>query len=294
MAFFLQLSINALSLGSIYALTAIGYSMVYGVLELVNFAHGSVYMVGAFAYFILVSLVSLPWFIAFPLILIGSGLLGVFYEKLFLQPIRAANLPNFALLICALGVSIVLQNVMFLIMGSTTRKYPAFFDGKFFTVGGLTITYMQILIVIISAVALLGLIFFVQKTRWGLAMRVVAQNSEAAEWMGINVNQVISITFFLGSSLAALSGILSCMSFRGVDISVGVTVIMKAFAASVLGGIGNLPGAVLGGFIIAFAEIYTVGYISANVRDMSAFVLLILILLFRPTGILGKPVVKKV
>jgi len=292
--YFLQLSANAISLSSIYALTAIGYSMVYGVLELVNFAHGSVYMVGAFSYFILVSILTLPWYLSFPLVLLGSGLLGVAYEKVFLSPIRAAHLPKFAGLICTMGVSIVLQNTMFLTMGSTTRLYPTFFEGKLIKIGGLVITYMQVLIVVVALVTLLALTLFVMKSKQGLAMRSVAQMGDVAEWMGVNVNGVVSTTFFIGSMLAALSGILSCMSFRGVDISVGITITMKAFASSVLGGIGNLAGAVLGAFIIGFAETYTVGYITSDMRDLSAFVLLILILLIRPTGILGKPVQKKV
>ena len=294
MELFIQQLINGIALGSIYALTAIGYSMVYGVLELVNFAHGSVYMIGAFLYYMLVVLGGLPWYLGFPIAVIGSGMLGVAYDSIALRPLRRAGMPKFTALISTIGISIVLQNVIFLIMGSETRLFPTFFEGKHLKLGGANILYIQILIVSVSVVCLLLLTFFIKKTKSGMAMRAIAQNSEAAGCMGIASDRIVSITFFLGSSLAALSGILSCMSFRGVDMSVGTTISIKAFAATVLGGVGNLPGAVLGSFIIAVAEILTAGYISSNIRDIAAFIILILILLFKPTGLLGKPMQKKV
>ncbi|GHU62875.1 branched-chain amino acid ABC transporter permease [Spirochaetia bacterium] len=294
MGLFVQQLINGIALGNVYALTAIGYSMVYGVLELVNFAHGSVYMIGAFLYYIVVVLCGLPWFIGFPVSLIGSGFLGVGYNRFALRPLRRAGLPKFTALISTIGVATVFQNIIFLTMGSETRLFPTFFDGRFFTLGDATILYVHVLIVSISIFCLLLLTLFVKKTKNGMAMRAVAQNAEAAECMGIDSDKIISITFFLGSVLAALSGIFSCMSFRGIDMSIGTIISIKAFAATVLGGVGNLPGAVLGSFIISIAEILTAGYISSNMRDMSAFIILILILLFRPTGLLGRPSQKKV
>lgn len=293
MDYFIQLLINGVALGGIYALIAIGYSMVYSILELVNFAHGSVYMTGAFGYYILVEKLGLPWYLSLFCVLILSGLFGVFYERVTILPIRKAKLPKFAGLISTMGVSIILQNTWFLTMGSETRLYPSLLVG-FFKVGPYTITYMQIVILSVTAVVLIILSLFIKKTRWGLAMRTVSQNSEAAEWMGINVNTIVSMTFFLGSMFAALSAVLSCMSFRGVDITVGVKIAIKAFAATVLGGIGNLVGAVLGGFIIAVAETLTAGYGSSDMRDLTAFIILIFILTIKPDGLLGHKVEKKV
>ena len=294
MDLFIQQLINSIALGTVYALTAIGYSMVFGVLELVNFAHGSVYMVGAFVYYILVVNLRLPWFIGFLATLIGCGFLGIAYDALTLRPLRRAGLPKYMALITTIGLSTVFQNVIFLTMGSETRLYPTFFEGQYFKIGEAHILYIQVLIVVVSTLCLLSLTFFVKKTKNGMAMRAVAQNSEAAECMGISSEYIVSITFFLGSALAALSGVLSCMIFRGVDMSIGTTITIKAFAATILGGVGNLPGAVLGSFIISIAEILTAGYISSNIRDIAAFVILILILLFRPRGLLGRPVLKKV
>ena len=294
MNYFIQLLINGLALGSIYALTAIGYSMVYSILELVNFAHGSVYMAGAFGYYILVVMLGWPWYISLAAILLFVGLLGIGYEKATLLPLRKANLPKFTGLISTMGVSIILQNVLFLSMGSTTHLYPSFFEGEFFTVGPFTVTYIQVLIIVLSATLLIALSLFIKKTKVGIAMRAVSQNTDASEWMGINVNRIVSLTFFLGSVFAALSGILSCMSFRGVDISVGVKIAIKAFGATVIGGIGNLSGAALGAFIIAEAETLTAGYVSSDMRDLVAFVILILILTIKTDGLLGKKVQKKV
>jgi branched-chain amino acid transport system permease protein len=251
-------------------------------------------MVGAFLYYIIVERLRFPWFAGFFVALLGAGFLGVGYDKFALRPLRRAGLPKFTALISTIGIATVFQNVIFLTMGSETRLFPTFFDGRYFTLGGANILYIQLLIVSISVICLLLLTLFLKKTRGGMAMRAVAQNSEAAECMGIDSDRVIATTFFLGSALAALSGILSCMSFRGIDMSIGTIISIKAFAATVLGGVGNLPGAVLGSFIISIAEILTAGYISSNIRDMSAFIMLIAILLFRPTGLLGRPSQKKV
>lgn len=290
----IQQLINGIALGSVYALTAIGYSMVYGVLELVNFAHGSVYMFGAFLYYFLAVELSIPWAICFPVTIIASGFLGVAYDALTLRPLRKKGLPKFTALITTIGISTVIQNIVFLTMGAETRLYPTFFEGKFLSIGNVNILYLHFLIIGISGACLLLLSLFVKKTKNGMAMRAVAQNTRAAECMGISPSKIVSLTFFIGSSLAALSGILACMNFRGVDMSIGTVISIKAFAATVLGGVGNLTGAVIGAFIIAIAEIFTAGYISSNVRDISTFIILILVLLLRPQGLLGKPVLKKV
>lgn len=294
MTLFIQQIINGIALGSVYALTAIGYSMVYGVLELVNFAHGNVYMAGAFIYYILAVMLGLPWWLAFIATIIITGLFGVFYDAATLRPLRKAGLPKFTGLISSIGVSTVIYNLFFLLMGSETRLYPTFFEGQQLQLGAISVNAMYLVIVAVSAVFLLFLTLFIQKTKVGMAMRAVAQNTEAAECMGISTNSIVSITFFIGSALAAISGILSCMSYRSIDISVGTAITIKAFAATVLGGVGNLPGAVIGAFIIAIAEVLTAGYISSNIRSISSFIILILVLLFRPNGLLGKSVQKKV
>lgn len=294
MTLFIQQIINGIALGSVYALTAIGYSMVYGVLELVNFAHGNVYMAGAFIYYILAVMLGLPWWLAFIATIIITGLFGVFYDAATLRPLRKAGLPKFTGLISSIGVSTVIYNLFFLLMGSETRLYPTFFEGQQLQLGAISVNAMYLVIVAVSAVFLLFLTLFIQKTKVGMAMRAVAQNTEAAECMGISTSSIVSITFFIGSALAAISGILSCMSYRSIDISVGTAITIKAFAATVLGGVGNLPGAVIGAFIIAIAEVLTAGYISSNIRSISSFIILILVLLFRPNGLLGKSVQKKV
>lgn len=290
----MQQLINGISLGGLYALAAIGYSMVYGVLELINFTHGSVYMVGAFLFYIFVSLLGMPTLIAFLLAILAGGLLGVLIEKLFFRPLRVCKQPKIYSMICSIGVSIILQNIMFLTMGSETRKYPTIFSDQYISIFGINVLYVQVIIILISAVLLIGLSLFVKKHKMGMAMRATAQNYDASELMGISVDRVISSTFFLGSALAVLSGILACTIFGSVDISIGVSIGTKMFAATILGGIGNLLGAVLGGFVIAIAEIFTAGYLSSNWRDMAAFVVLIMILIIRPSGILGKPIQKKV
>lgn len=294
MTLFVQQIINGIALGSVYALTAIGYSMVYGVLELVNFAHGNIFMAGAFIYYILAVTVGLPWWLAFIATVVITGLIGIFYDATTLRPLRKAGLPKITGLIATIGVSTVVYNLFFLVLGSETRLYPTFFEGQQLQIGDISVSYIYLIIVAVSAFFLLILTLFIQKTKTGMAMRAVAQNAEAAECMGISTNTVISVTFFIGSALAAISGILSCMSYRSIDISVGTVITIKAFAATILGGVGNLPGAVVGAFVIAIAEVLTAGYISSNLRSISSFIILILVLLFRPNGLMGKSVQKKV
>ncbi|MCI9586846.1 MAG: branched-chain amino acid ABC transporter permease [Oscillospiraceae bacterium] len=294
MTLFLQQIINGIALGSVYALTAIGYSMVYGVLELVNFAHGNVYMAGAFVYYLLAVTLLLPWWLSFVLAVVIMGFFGVLYDAATLRPLRKAGLPKFTGLISSIGVSTVIYNVFFLLLGAETKLYPTFFEGRLLRIGSLSINYIYVVIVAVSTGFLLLLTFFINKTKVGMAMRAVAQSAEAAECMGISTNRIVSVTFFIGSALAAISGILSCMSYRSIDISVGTAITIKAFAATVLGGVGNLPGAVIGAFAIAIAEVLTAGYISSNIRSISSFIILILVLLFRPNGLMGRSVQKKV
>lgn len=294
MSNFLAYTINGIVLGSTYALTAIGYSMVYGILELVNFTHSTVYMVGAYLFYIFATLLHLPLIVAFILAVIATGIIGIIYERLTLQPLRARKQPKFAMLICTIGTSIVLQNIFFLTMGSETRQYPTLFEGKYIEVLGFNVTVVQILIVVVTAVLLILLMLFINKTKIGMAMRSCSQDTEAAELMGISVDNIISLTFFIGSALAAVSGILGCMSYRSVDISVGAAIGTKTFTATVLGGIGSLPGGVIGALVIGLLDVYTAAYIGSNYRNIPAFIVLLLVLFLRPNGLLGKKQQKKV
>lgn len=205
MSSFLAYTVNGLVLGSTYALTAIGYSMVYGILELVNFTHSTIYMVGAYLFYILVSIAKLPLWLGFLLSVVLTGLIGVSYEWLTLRPLRERKQPKFAMLICTIGTSIVLQNTFFLLMGSETRQFPTIFEGKSIEIMGFNITMAQVFIIISTVVLLIAFTLFINKTRIGMAMRSCSQDTEAAELMGINVNHVVSFTFFLGSALAAVA-----------------------------------------------------------------------------------------
>ena len=294
MSSFLAYTVNGLVLGSTYALTAIGYSMVYGILELVNFTHSTIYMVGAYLFYILVSIAKLPLWLGFLLSVVLTGLIGVSYEWLTLCPLRERKQPKFAMLICTIGTSIVLQNTFFLLMGSETRQFPTIFEGKSIEIMGFNITMAQVFIIISTVVLLIAFTLFINKTRIGMAMRSCSQDTEAAELMGINVNHVVSFTFFLGSALAAVAGVMGCMSYRSVDVSVGAAIGTKTFASTVLGGIGVFYGGVVGGLIIGLTEVYTAAYIGSNYRNIPAFIILILVLFLRPTGLFGAKQVKKV
>lgn len=294
MSNFLAYTINRLVLGSTYALTAIGYSMVYGILELVNFTHSTIYMVGAYLFYILAVLVGMPLWVAFLCTILLTGLIGVAYERITIRPLRVRKQPKFAMLICTIGTSIVLQNIFFLTMGSETRQYPTLFEGKYIQVLGFNVTIIQIVIIAATAVLLLIFLFFINKTKLGMAMRSCSQDTEATELMGISVDGVISVTFFIGSMLAAVAGIMGCMSYRSVDISIGNAIGTKTFASTVLGGIGVLYGGVIGGLLIGLTEVYTAAYIGSNFRNIPAFVILILVLFLKPNGLFGHKQIKKV
>ncbi|MCI8661166.1 MAG: branched-chain amino acid ABC transporter permease [Lachnospiraceae bacterium] len=291
---FLAYTINGLVLGSTYALTAIGYSMVYGILELVNFTHSTIYMVGAYLFYIFVTLLHIPMPLSFLLTILATGAVGALNERLTIRPLRAKNRPKFAMLICTIGTSIVLQNVFFLLMGSETKQYPTIAENQSILVLGFHVTVVQIVIVVSTVLLLAAFTFFINRTKLGMAMRACAQDTEATELMGVSVDQVVSMTFFIGSALAAVAGIMGCMSYRSVDCSIGAAIGTKTFASTVLGGIGVFLGGVLGGLIIGLTEVYTAAYIGSNYRNITAFIILILVLFLKPTGLLGKKVIKKV
>lgn len=289
-----QQLINGLTLGSTYALTAVGYSMVFGILQLVNFAHGSVYMVGAFLTLIFFTALKLNFFVSFLLSIILTGVLGIVLDKVALYPLRKRNAPKVTALISTIGVSIFLQNLVMIVWGSETKNFPLVINLGAVEVFGTKISILQILIFLICLVIMAGLNIMIQKTKIGKAMRATEQNPEAAKLMGIDVNLVIMITFFIGSALASVAGTMVGMYYQTIDPYIGYMAGLKAFAAAVLGGIGVLPGAIVGGLLIGVIETLAAGYISAGYRDAIAFAVLVIMLIVKPAGLLGKQAVKKV
>lgn len=298
---FLQQLINGLSLGAIYALIALGYTMVYGVLRFINFAHGDVFMIGAFAglYFhkwLKPVLGGMPEYLSALIILVcamvSCCVLGIVIELLAYRPLRSR--PRLIVLITAIGVSLLLEYSGQLIFGAAPRGFPTLITQQpIGGLGGLTVSSKQIIVLVVTAILLVGLRFIVLKTKLGMAMRALSFNPTAASLMGVNNGVVISFTFGLGSMLAGAGGIFYAMLYQAIDPFMGVMPGIKAFVAAVLGGIGNIPGAALGGVLIGVVETLVVAYskyvgIPPGYRDAVAFVILILILLFKPSGLLGK------
>jgi len=298
---FLQQIINGLVLGSIYALVALGYTMVYGILGLINFAHGEIVMIGA-----MISLAAIQAMTGFALpgpviVLMGlliaipaCMLLGYGIERVAYRPLRRA--PRLAPLITAIGVSIVLQNIAMIIWGRQYIAFPPLLPEDTYTIAGASITLLQIFIFLLATAIMAGLIFLVQKTRLGRTMRATAQNPEVAGLMGVNVNNVISSTFIIGSALAAVAGLMVSAYYGLAHYYMGFLLGLKAFSAAVLGGIGNLGGAMLGGLLLGVIESLGAGYIGpltggvlgSHYQDVFAFFVLILVLIFRPSGLLGE------
>jgi len=295
---FIQQLINGLSLGSIYALIALGYTMVYGILKFINFAHGEIFMLGAFfGYYLARSLgvdaPDIPMALVIMLLtMAATAIIGVTIEKLAYKPLR--NSSKLTVLITAIGVSLFLQYTGQLIFGADPKSFPTIIENVSFNILGATIGSNQIVVIISALMMMMGLRFIVMKTKMGIAIRAVSNNLTAASLMGININNVISFTFALGSSLAGAAGILYSINYPSIDPLMGMLPGLKAFIAAVLGGIGNFPGAAVGGLIIGLVETFTVGYLSPTYRDAIAFAILIIILLVKPTGLFGKKDVEKV
>jgi branched-chain amino acid transport system permease protein len=303
MTWFSQQLVNGLALGSIYALIALGYTMVYGVLRFINFAHSDVLMLGAFAAYFLAP----PMAHIFPaesysgaiaIIVISAAIcaaLGILIEILAYRPLR--NRPKLTVLITAIGVSLFIEYTCqhHSVFGAETRRFPQLLPHENIQFAGLSVDSTDVVVLIVTALLLAGLWFIVQRTRTGTAMRAVAFNERAAALMGININHIISFTFGLGSALAAVAGIFYAMRAPGIDPLMGVQPGLRAFTAAVVGGIGNLPGAALGGLLLGLLETFAGGMPGiSNYRDGIAFAILILILLFKPAGLLGKAHVEKV
>jgi len=295
---FIQQLINGLTLGSIYALFALGYTMVYGILLMINFAHSEIFMIGAFLGFWVLSILpvfgslSIPYFIVLFLIaMLGSGVLAVLVEKLAYRPLRHA--PRLAPLISAIGVSLLLQNVMMLFVSNQSLAYPEKFSVKQIQIFGASVDSLQVFIFCFSLFLMAALNFFVSKTKLGKAMRATAQNQAVAQLMGINTNTIITIVFLIGGGLGGIAGVLNGMYYGSVKYNMGFFPGIKAFTAAVLGGIGNIRGAMVGGLILGVLEALSAGYISSENKDVITFVVLILLLIFKPTGIFGEDVSEK-
>lgn len=290
---FLQQMINGLSLGSIYALIALGYTMVYGIIKLINFAHGDIYMLGAFTAFYATTFFHLNFFVALIIAMLLCGVLGVVIERIAYKPLRHAT--RITALITAMGVSYVLEYTTQYFAGSEVKTFPTdLLDNTAFSFGGVRITMMQIYIFVITIVLMIILTYIVSKTKMGRAMRAVSVDEDAAKLMGINVDTTISFTFFLGSCLAGVAGVLVGVYYNSINPLMGMTPGLKAFIAAVFGGIGNIPGAMIGGLFIGIAETLVTAYGSSLYKDAIVYVILILVLILKPDGLLGKNVKEKV
>ena len=291
---FLSHLVNGLSLGSVYAIIALGYSMVYGIAKMLNFAHGDIIMVGAYIAFCVMQYLGLPSIVAVLAAMVVCTLLGVFIERLAYKPLRQAT--SLAVLITAIGMSYLLQNAALLIWGANPKVFPSvvtipsiqLFNGQ------LKITGETIVTVLANVVIMIALTLFTGKTQMGKAMRAVSEDKGAAELMGLNVNLTISVTFAIGSALAAIAGVLLCSSYPALMPTTGSMPGIKAFTAAVFGGIGSIPGALVGGVLLGVIEILGKAYVSTELADALVFAVLIVVLLVKPTGLLGKPVQEKV
>ncbi len=291
---FISNLISGIRLGSIYAIIALGYTMVYGIAKMLNFAHGDVIMIGAYAAFIALYRAGLPLIAALIISIIICTLLGVIIERLAYKPLRQAS--SLAVLITAIGVSYFLQNAALLIWGSAAKIFPTILDYGSISLFNdqLNISYQMLITIVSCIVIMICLNLFVKKTKIGKAMRACSEDKEAAALMGINVNNIISLTFAIGSGLAAVAAVLLCATYPTVTPTLGSMPGIKAFTAAVIGGIGSIPGALLGGLLLGVIEILVKAYGLSELSDAIAFGVLILVLLFKPTGLLGKKVKEKV
>ena len=305
MGFFFQELVNGIVVGALYSLIALGFSMVYGVLKLLNFAHGDLYMVGAFAgYFVIqwfggskALTIPVPLLLAIMFVLAAllTGGIGVAIERFAYRPLRHA--PRIAPLITAIGISFFLENAALLLFGGQYRVYntPDFIPfSSGFSIGSVSVDAVQIMVIVLGLALMIGLRQLVVRTKLGKQMRAVAADTEAAEMLGINVNLTIAATFFLGSALAGVAGVMAGLLFNQVTNTIGFLAGLKAFTAAVVGGIGSLPGAMLGGLLIGIAESFITGYVSSTFTNLLVFALLIVVMLVRPSGLLGQVQLQKV
>ncbi len=286
---------NGVSLGSLYALIAIGYTMVYGILRLINFAHGDIFMMATYFAFFGVVTFGFPWYVTFPIVIVLTALLGMAVEITAYRPLRDA--PKISILISAIGASFLLENLTTVLFGGVPKPFPT---PKAFTdvvqIGTVSIQKLTFYIPVVAIICLICLLYLINKTKAGMAMRAVSKDHETARVMGVNVDRTILATFGLGSALAAIGGIMWGLKFPQIAPLMGVIPGLKCFIAAVIGGIGNIKGAVIGGFILGIGEIMLIAFLPdlTGYRDAFAFVLLIVILLYKPTGIIGEKLTEKV
>ncbi len=292
MLLFLNQLINGLHVGAIYALIALGYTMVYGIVRLINFAHGDILMVGAYTAVVLITMLHLPVLLVIILVLLVCVLFGVLIERVAYKPLR--NSPRISSLITAIGVSMLLQNIALLVFTPTPKPYPISLSLPALQIGTLSIGSITVLTILVSAALMIVLQLFVSTTRAGKAMRAVSEDFDAAQLMGINVNNTISLTFAIGCALAGIGSLLYGLAYPSVSPTLGALPGLKAFIAAVLGGIGIIPGAMLGGLIMGLAESLTKAYISSQLSDAVVYGILIVVLLFKPSGLLGRGTREKV
>ncbi len=292
---FISYLINGISLGSVYAIIALGYTMVYGIAKMLNFAHGDVIMIGAYTIFATVSMAGLPPALGIFLSVVLCTVLGITIEAIAYRPLRQAS-SSLVVLITAIGVSYFLQNIALLIFGANTKAFTSVVNvpGLSLAGGQITISGETIVTILSCIVIMIGLTLFVNKTKAGQAMLAVSEDKGAAQLMGINVNGTISLTFAIGSALAAIAGMLLCSAYPALTPYTGSMPGIKAFVAAVFGGIGSIPGALIGGIILGIIEILSKAYISSQLSDAIVFMVLIVVLLVKPTGILGKKIQEKV
>ena len=288
---FLQQLINGLSIGSVYALMAVGYSLVYSIMNFSNFAHGSVIMLGAYFGFFALTSLKLPFFLAFILASIGTTIVAILIERVAYKPLRERQAPFLYFIISAMGASIMFENLVIATIGPTFRTYPPILDRTPFYLGPIAIGRLDFLMFVISAVCLAGLIFFIERTKMGKAIQAASYNLKACALMGINTDLIILVVFGLGGLLAGVAGVFFGMKYT-VYPQIG-NITTKSFIAAVFGGLGSLPGAVIGSVLLGVIETLVAGYLSFQYRDLIAFVILIGVLIFRPTGIMGKSTVDK-
>ncbi len=283
---FLQQFLNGLQLGSLYALIALGYTMVYGVLLLINFAHGDIFMMGAFFGVFFAFTFDLPFLPSLLLSMGVTGMLGVLIERVAYKPLRHAT--RLSVVITALGVGLLLENGMLALTGANPRSYPQdFINTRVFNIGGVSISNVKILIIVLAFVLMAGLYTLVQRTKWGMAMRAISYDKFALPLMGVSQDRVVSLTFLVGAGLAAAGGILWGVAYPVLNPYMGLRIGWKAFIAAVVGGIGDIRGAMAGAMILGFLEVFVAAYLASTYRDLIVFVLLLGILVIRPTGIFG-------
>ncbi len=289
---FITYLINGISLGSIYAIIALGYTMVYGIAKMLNFAHGDVIMIGCYVVFMTMSGMNMNPLLSVILAVVVCTVLGVIIEKVAYKPLRKAS--PLAVLITAIGVSYLLQNIALLIFGADTKSFSSVVPLQNIKIGGITITGVTVVAVLACIVIMVFLMLFIQKTKPGQAMRAVSEDRGAALLMGVNVNGTIALTFAIGSGLAAIAGVLLCSAYPTLTPYTGAMPGIKAFVAAVFGGIGSIPGALIGGMLLGIIEIFGKAYISSQMADAIVFAVLIIVLLVKPTGFLGKKIHEKV